>query len=82
MGAMELADYIQNPDLPEKHRNLASACAKIFLKRCAGASPSQIMKDGNLLLKIMREDYVAQTLKLESLDDRMDLLEQDRQMLS
>ncbi len=75
---MELADYILDPDLPEKHRNLATACAKLFLKRCPGASPSIIMKDGTLLLKIMREDYVAQTLKLESLDDRMDLLENDR----
>ena len=82
MSAMELADYILDPNLSESHRNLATACAKLFLKRCPGASPSVIMKDGVLLLQIMREDYVAQTLKLEDLDDRMDILENDRQMMS
>ena len=59
MNDMDLATYVSDPNTTEKHKTAVNACAKVFLQRCASAAPSTIMKDGNLLLKVMIEDYVA-----------------------
>ena len=47
---------------------------KIFLSRLGNVQPSEILENPNMLLKVMREDYIANQFRLETVEERLDSL--------
>lgn len=51
--------YIKKAELTPAHSSLIVMAVKMFLQKVAIVSPTEIMSDTKVLLKIMRDDYVA-----------------------
>lgn len=56
---LNLALYIKKDGLTPAHKSLIVMVAKQLLAKVSFIAPSEIMSDTTLLLKIMRDDYVA-----------------------
>ena len=72
---LQLSEYDEDENhVTEKHKRSIRQMASLLLNRCANIQPSEIYSNSITLLRIMREDYVA-------LSDRIDVLEEILQKL-
>ena len=49
------------------------------MSRLGNVQPSEILENPNMLLKVMREDYIANQFRLETVEERLDSLQVEMQ---
>ena len=75
LAALRLSEYLQIPNLNEKHKQSIIDAARLFLNKLNNVGPSEILSDNAMLLDLMREEYVAHQVRTHTLEDRLNKLE-------
>ena len=68
---LDLAIYVKKAELNTDHKQLILMVAKMLLAKVSYVKPSEIMSDSTILLKLMRDDYVSQNSRIETLEIRI-----------
>ena len=74
---LELSLYYDSHHCKAEHKDLIDTVAILFVRFQANIAPGEILKNGIHLLKVMRNEYVTNNVRLESLEDRLDKLDSD-----